>query len=397
MEERRTAERDRTAQVRQQREEELKQQRERAAQLRERTEGRQRQERVSDEDRRKAIESARQGRVSDESVERLRRSTDKDALRETLTELRRGDSSREDIRRNWAESRRDRDIGSELTSMQRDRQAGLVGADLSRAVRDRDGGRDRRVDGLSREDALRRLGDAKARPRVELTESQLNALRGGRLPDGVARPREDYRLGRPLRDEMRVWGRHYDRDWRGGRDRWDDRWGRDDFWRRFDDRRDNIFNISINIGGAFLPPVVSPGYYPDYASFSWNYWDGRRRYDHSYATSVFLNLGHVRYGGFDGVVVSGRYYSYGYGWINGCIDYGGCRIWVPGIWAPYTVRECTNIPVWIEPVYETIWTGCCWETVQVDGGYFRDYGYTDCRDVTRYQWVPGHFQYSYCM
>ena len=395
LEERREAESAKTAELRAKREEAIKQQQQRVEEMKASRQARAEEQKVSQEDRSKAIAAIREGRRDDSNLQKIRQTSDKEALRETITELRTQGVSKDEIKRTYLESRKSGgDVSTALSSLSGERQVAMVGANIPQAAKNFDLSLKSRE--LSRRDIADRLGDVKVSPRVELTENQLDAFRKGRVPDGISRPRDWDRMGRPLRDELRHWGTNYDRDWHRGNDRWDDRWRRKDYWDRFDDRRDrDVFNISINIGGAFLPPVVSPGYYPDYASFSWNYWDGRRYYDHSYATTAFLNIGHVRYGGFDGVSVSGRYYSYGYGWIDGCIDYGGARIWVPGFWAPTTVRECTNIPVWIEPVYETIWTGCCWETVQVDGGYFRDYGYTECHNVTRYQWIPGHFQYSY--
>ena len=395
LEARREAEAGKTSDLRVKREEAMKQQQARVEEIKTARQARVEEQKVSLEDRNKAITALREGRRDDANLQRMRQSTDKEALRETVSGLRAEGVSKEQIKRTYLESRKSGgDVSTALSSLSADRQVAMVGANVPQAVKNFDLSLQSRE--LSRRDIADRLGDVKVSPQVELTENQLDAFRNGRIPEGISGPRDWDRMGRPLRDELRYWGTNYDNDWHRGNNRWDDRWRSNDYWDRFDDRGDrDVFNISINIGGAFLPPVVNPGYYPDYGSFSWNYWDGRRYYDHSYATTAFLNIGHVRYGGFDGVSVSGRYYSYGYGWIDGCIDYGGARIWVPGFWAPTTVRECDNVPVWIEPVYETIWTGCCWETVQVDGGYFRDYGYTECHNVTRYQWIPGHFQYSY--
>lgn len=155
--------------------------------------------------------------------------------------------------------------------------------------------------------------------------------------------------------------------------------------------------IMYPVGGYnnyLLPPPAPIGSGPLSMSLSWNYWDGRAYYDHGYARGLFGSIGHRPHNGYDGIVVQGRYWSYGWGWIDGCIDYGDRRIWVPGFWAPYTVEECGTVPVWIPPVYEDVWTGCCWERIQVDGGYFAD-PVVDCRMVTRYTWVPGHYQYYY--
>jgi hypothetical protein len=211
---------------------------------------------------------------------------------------------------------------------------------------------------LSRDDFTTRYGDLKMKPRYELNQSQLADFHRGRIPDGIMRPRDWYNVGRPLHQEI------------------------------------NITNININYGNQYIVNNFLPrGGRPDYGSFSWNYWDGRRFYDHSYAINLFIGLGHVRYGGYDGYMVNNRYYCYGYGWVDGCIDYGECRVWVPGFWSSYTVTECCDCQVWMEPVYETVWTGCCWETVQVDGGYFTNSGNSDCRDVVRYRWVPGHYQF----
>ncbi len=395
LEGRREADLAKTKELRTKREEVLKQQNQRVEEIKTARQAQFETQKVTQDERTKAISALREGRRDDANLQRLRQSTDKQALKETVSGLRADGVSKDQIKRTYQESiRSGGDVSTALSSLRPDRQVAMVGANVPQAAKGFDLSLKTRE--LSRRDLSNRLGDVKVSPRVELTENQLDAFRKGRVPNGISGPREWDRMGRPLRDELRYWGTNYDKDWHHGNKNWDNRWTNQNYWDRFDDRRDrDVFNISINIGGAFLPPVVNPGYYPDYGSFQWNYWDGRRYYDQTYATTAFLNVGHVRYGGFDGVSVSGRYYSYGYGWIDGCIDYGGARIWVPGFWAPYSVRECSNVPVWIEPVYETIWTGCCWETVQVDGGYFRDYGYTDCHDVTRYQWVPGHFQYSY--
>ncbi|MGI8907212.1 MAG: hypothetical protein ACR2IE_12065 [Candidatus Sumerlaeaceae bacterium] len=141
--------------------------------------------------------------------------------------------------------------------------------------------------------------------------------------------------------------------------------------------------------GYCLPSPIHGGFH----NLSWNYWDGRSYYDHGYIDSIFMGVGHIRYDGCDGAIVHGRYYCYGWGWIDGCIDYGERRMWVPGFWAPYNVEECGNVPIWIPPVYEEVWTGCCWETVLVDGGYFSPSPSLDCHLVTRHTWVPGHFEY----
>src|SRR5690606_17607041 len=87
----------------------------------------------------------------------------------------------------------------------------------------------------------------------------------------------------------------------------------------------------------FLPPPA-----PIYGGgldfgLEWNYYDGHSYYDHGYASELFVSIGHTRYNGYDGIVTGGRYWSYGHGWIDGCIDYGHRRMWVPGFWAPYTV------------------------------------------------------------
>lgn len=152
--------------------------------------------------------------------------------------------------------------------------------------------------------------------------------------------------------------------------------------------------IGFDIGCSYCLPAV-PAIGIGFGALNWNYWDGRCHYDHSYCDSIFLGIGHVRYDGCDGAIVGGRYFCYGWGWIDGCIDYGERRIWCPGFWAPYTVEECGNVPVWVPPSYEDVWTGCCWETVQVDGGYFAPSPSLDCHYVTRYTWMPGHFEYAY--
>src|SRR5690606_28817636 len=151
---------------------------------------------------------------------------------------------------------------------------------------------------------------------------------------------------------------------------------------------------SPHINPYFLPPPAPLGRDSIDLHLSWNYWDGHSYYDHNYASSLFMSVGHTRHNGFDGMVVDGRYWSYGYGWLDGCIDYGSRRMWVPGFWAPYTVEECGSAPIWIPPVYEDVWPGFCWERILVDGGYFVESPLT-CRLVTRYTWIPGHYQYYY--
>ena len=162
----------------------------------------------------------------------------------------------------------------------------------------------------------------------------------------------------------------------------------------------NVNNTVINnyVAPAWLPPrPPSNGWGIGVSSggFAFNYWDGRNGYNQDFAINIFGTFGHQRYGGWDGMMVSGGYYAYGYGYIQGCIDYGDCRVWVPGFWASYTVDECGPTQVWVPPVYEWVWTGCCWEQVQVDGGYF-DTVYGGCRPIPRSYWVPGHFEYYRC-
>lgn len=159
--------------------------------------------------------------------------------------------------------------------------------------------------------------------------------------------------------------------------------------------RPPVIPAAIYTAPGYLPPAISVGVGAA-PGFSWQYWDGRSAYDHSYASSLFVSIGHTRHNGFDGVLYGGsRYYAFGYGWMDGCIDYGSGRVWVPGFWAPQIVEECRPIPVWLPPVYEQVWTGCCWETIQVDGGYFSPAPATECHAVTRHVWVPGHYEYYY--
>jgi len=208
---------------------------------------------------------------------------------------------------------------------------------------------------LSKDDALTFFGGV-AKPAVHprsLTKHDIVALRHGYLPDFVPPPVPGFGYVRPP-----------------------------------------VIPAAIYTAPGYLPPAVHA--HVDVApSFSWNYWDGRSYYDHDYATSLFVSIGHTRYDGFDGAIVGGRYYAFGYGWIDGCINYGQGRVWVPGFWAPQTVTECRPVPVWVPPVYEQVWTGCCWETIQVGGGYFAPAPAEECHTVTRYVWVPGHYEYYY--
>lgn len=208
---------------------------------------------------------------------------------------------------------------------------------------------------LSKDDALTFFGGAR-NPVVHtrsLTKHDIVALRSGYLPDFVPPPVPGFGYVRPP-----------------------------------------VIPAAVYTAPGYLPPAVH-GHVDVAPSFSWNYWDGRCYYDHAYATNLFVSLGHTRHDGFDGAIVGGRYYAFGYGWIDGCINYGQGRVWVPGFWAPQTVTECRPVPVWVPPVYEDVWTGCCWETIQVGGGYFAPAPVEDCHTVTRYVWVPGHYEYYY--
>ncbi|MCX7718000.1 MAG: hypothetical protein N2111_06305 [Candidatus Sumerlaeaceae bacterium] len=238
----------------------------------------------------------------------------------------------------------------------------LLGSDVSGDKLQKLGFLDRKITREDIEDRLGRLDRMEARDR--LSDAELSLLNEGRVPDRL---------------------------------RWRDRDRDGDTY--------NIININnINIqNNYFLRPAVLPpppprrGFGIDFSSggFRFSYWDGRFCYDHDYAINVFVSLGKRRFDGFDGIIVGGRYYCYGWGWIDGCIDYGDCRIWVPGFWVPYTVEVCGPVDVWVPPVYEWVWTGCCWEQIQVDGGYFRR-TMGDCRYVTRHYWVPGHYEYYRC-
>ncbi|MCX7626532.1 MAG: hypothetical protein N2Z21_10050 [Candidatus Sumerlaeaceae bacterium] len=242
---------------------------------------------------------------------------------------------------------------AELRKLQAEERAKLVGANLqerkaaleSRLSRQR----------FTAEELRQRFGDVQTKPRIELAKNDLERLNRGDVPP-LLRPRYDEGIvHRPL-----------EREWRYRHERW-----------------------------FCPPPPPRGGFGVDLAGFHWEYWDGRHRYDHHWAINIFINIGHVRYGGFDGVIVGGRYFCYGWGWIDGCIDYGDCRVWVPGFWAPYTVTECCECEVWVPPVYDWVWTGCCWEKVMVSGGYFVRQP-SGCHTVTRWRWVPGHFQYYRC-
>lgn len=255
--------------------------------------------------------------------------------------------------------RADRATPSELlTTVQPKTKAALIGANVADATKKLDI-RNR----LSRDDIETRFGKFEKKPRIELADREVDLLRRGRLPDRIREPHgDDGLVRRPLH--------HYDHD------------DHDDI---------DITNINININNFLPPPVYDPGRWR-HDDFRWDYWDGRSHYDHDYAFNLFVNLGHTPYGGFDGAIVGGRYYSYGYGWIDGCIDYGYHRLWVPGFWSSYVVEECSPGDIWVPPVYEEVWTGWCWETIQVDGGYFVP-GPAYCHLVTRYVWVPGHYQW----
>lgn len=223
---------------------------------------------------------------------------------------------------------------------------------------------------LRKDDALTVFGQAKAQPRVDLRGGELELLNQGRLPERFQN-NENFDFGRVHRADQ------YDNI------------------NIINVNNVNINNININIGNNYLLPPPRPVMHSGF-NLSWNYWDGRSYYDHDYASSLFINVGHVRHGGYDGVMVGGGYFAYGWGFIDGCIDYGDCRIWVPGFWAPYTVEECFPSDVWVPPVYEQVWTGCCWESVMVDGGYFVPSPYSDCHLVTRHTWVPGHYEFYRC-
>lgn len=213
---------------------------------------------------------------------------------------------------------------------------------------------------LSRRDVMPQLGELKGKPRYELTKADLLEMHKGHIPGHLPPPPPGFGpVLRPIEIHKDV-DIHYT-------------------------------NVNINLGSPYLLPApLVPGVAP--VSFSWNYWDGRACYDHGYAINLFVGLGHVRYGGYDGVVCGGSYFCYGYGWMDGCIDYGSSRMWVPGFWSSYVTEECYPGQEWVPPAYEDVWTGCCWERVQVDGGYFVDTP-GDCHPVTHWTWVPGHFEF----
>ena len=240
----------------------------------------------------------------------------------------------------------------ELRRMHAEERAKLVGANVAEKqelVRERFQKR------FTAEDVQKQLGNAQGKPRIELNKEQLRKLEKGEVPPPL-RPHGDLGIVR----------RPLEREFRYVHERW-----------------------------YCPPPPPRRGYGVDFVGFHWEYWDGRYRYDHHWAINIFINVGHTRYDGYDGIIVGGRYFCYGWGWIDGCIDYGDCRIWVPGFWAPYTVTECCECEVWVPPVYDWVWTGCCWEQIQVSGGYFVRQP-SGCHTVTRYRWVPGHFEYYRC-
>ncbi|MCX7018342.1 MAG: hypothetical protein WCK47_10485 [bacterium] len=230
-------------------------------------------------------------------------------------------------------------------------KAALVGADIKPEIF-KDLGLNEKL--LSKKDARNLIGNAELKHRPALSKTDLANFRIGRLPGHIERPFGDY--GRVTR----------------------------------------AADLSMALKFMAPPPPPRHGYGIDIAGLSWNYWDGRSYYDHAYAMNIFMNIGKTRYDGYDGIMWGGRYYCYGWGWVDGCIDYGDCRVWVPGFWAPYTVSECSPGQVWIPPVYEWIWTDSCWEYIQVDGGYFDYVGSSNCRPVTRWAWVPGHYEYYNC-
>ncbi len=241
----------------------------------------------------------------------------------------------------------------ELRRIQGEERSKLIGANLQ----DRKLALEGRLAGrkFTADDVRRRFGDVQAKPRFELAKQDLELLNRGEVPPRL-RPHGDMGLiRRPL-----------EREWRYRHEHW-----------------------------FCPPPPRRHGFGIDLVGFHWEYWDGRHHYDHHWAINIFINIGHVRYDGYDGVIVGGRYFCYGWGWIDGCIDYGDCRIWVPGFWAPYTVTECCECEVWVPPVYDWVWTGCCWEQVLVSGGYFVRQP-SGCHTVTRWRWVPGHFEYYRC-
>jgi hypothetical protein len=125
---------------------------------------------------------------------------------------------------------------------------------------------------------------------------------------------------------------------------------------------------------------------------SWNYYDGRFCYDQAYVHTLLSPLGIVPVGGYDGLIIGGRYYAHGYGWLDGCLYYGSGRVWVPGFWAPQTTEVCEDTYEWIPAKYDWVWTGYDWEWLVVDGGYYIRRPLTSCSLGTRWVWIPGHWQ-----
>jgi len=231
-------------------------------------------------------------------------------------------------------------------------EAALIGADMKPDIAKDLGIREKL---LSKNDAGTLLGKVEPRPRPDLTKNDLASFRVGRLPQHIERPHGNF--GRVTR----------------------------------------AADLSLAFNYVAPPPPPRHGYGVDLGGFSWNYWDGRSYYDHSYAMNIFVNIGKTRYDGYDGIMWGGRYYCYGWGWVDGCIDYGDCRVWVPGFWAPYNVTVCDpTYRVWVPPVCEWMLIDDRWEYVQVDGGYFETVNNPECRLVTRWAWVPGHYEYYYC-
>lgn len=325
-------------------------QRQRLEQLRQQRAQQLEQKRQEYEEKRRLIEEKRK-QLSEQEREKLRRLAEEAKGRDLSQvvqklkqeEKEKGRLSREEFQAKIAELRR----------MKAEERNQLIGANIAAKKLTMEESLARNKATL--EQLRQRYGDVQARPRVELAREDLERLNRGEAPLSL----------RPYGD-LGVVRRPLEREWRLRHESW-----------------------------FCPPPPPRPHYGVDFVGFSWEYWDGRYRYDHQWAINIFVSLGHSRYDGYDGVIVGGRYFCYGWGWIDGCIDYGECRVWVPGFWAPYTVTECGECEVWVPPVYDWVWTGCCWEQVLVSGGYFVRQP-TGCYTVTRWRWIPGHFEYYRC-
>jgi hypothetical protein len=153
-----------------------------------------------------------------------------------------------------------------------------------------------------------------------------------------------------------------------------------------------VTNAFYGYGWTVPSSLISSSFVSGRIGLSWNYFDGRFCYDQVYVGRLLAPLGIVPVGGYDGLIIGGRYYAHGYGWLDGCLYYGSGRVWVPGFWAPQTTEVCEDTYEWIPAQYDWVWTGHDWEWLVTDGGYYVKRRLDSCRTVNRWVWIPGHWQ-----